>query len=492
MKTNNQRCQIRIKAIQICFVLSITTAFCTAEELKQPNFVIILADDLGYGDCGFTGSKQIKTPHIDSLALDGIVCSQGYVSAPVCAPSRAGLLTGRNQPTFGFDNNLPSAPLQQFNREHSGLPVNVKTIANRLDDLGYINGIVGKWHLGEADHFHPLKRGFHEFWGYLGGGHDYFKTNPKSKASYLRPIICNYKKPQPLTYLTDDKGDECVDFIRRHKDKPFFLYASFNAPHGPLQATEDDLQLYSHMDDKARQTYCAMIHRLDQNVGRIIEELKAHGLYEDTLVIFLSDNGGPVKQLKGGSVAGIRINAPYRGSKGTLLEGGIHVPFVVSMPGRLEGGTTFSQPVSSLDLTPTFVELAGGSIKDGDKLDGVNLVPFLQGREAMDSDREFKWRFTISGCLREGDWKLIRLPDRLPMLFDLKNDQAELEDLAETQPERVRDMLRRFGDWDVSCPHPQFLEGDRYRRSQIDLYDTEYNLSQPESVDSDDIEVHVR
>ena len=449
------------------------------KECPPPNFVIILADDLGYGDCGFTGSQQINTPHIDSLAKDGVVFSQGYVSAPVCAPSRAGLITGRNQAGFGFDNNLPPAPLAQFDPEHSGLPVGVPTLADRLAALGYVNGIVGKWHLGHADHFHPLKRGFHEFWGYLGGGHDYFRVKPDGKG-YLCPIICNYKTPQPLTYLTDDKGDECVGFIRRHKDKPFFLYASFNAPHGPLQATQEDLELYSHIEEKPRRTYCAMVHRLDVNVGRIVAELEKHGLRENTMVVFLSDNGGPVKRSKDGSAAGIRINAPLRGAKGILLEGGIRVPFVVSMPGRIEAGSTFPQPVSSLDLTPTFVNLAGGKVTPRDKLDGVNLMPFLKGLQEGAPHAHMKWRFTISGSWREGDWKLVRLPDRLPMLFNLKEDASELNDLAAAHPERVQKMLKQFGDWDISCPHPQFLEGDKFRRIQLNQYDATYHLEQPE------------
>ncbi|MEM0896107.1 MAG: sulfatase-like hydrolase/transferase [Verrucomicrobiota bacterium] len=458
-----------------------TVTLAPLSLLAKTNFVIILADDLGYGDCGFTGSKQINTPHIDSLASDGVVCLQGYVSSPVCAPSRAGLLSGRNQSSFGFDNNLPPRPLTQFNEAYSGLSLEVRTMADRLGELGYTNGIVGKWHLGEAEHFHPLKRGFHEFWGYLGGGHDYFRSDPDSKASYLRPIICNYKEPQPVTYLTDDKGDECVEFIRRHQDRPFFLYASFNAPHGPLQATKEDLALYSHIENEPRRTYCAMVHRLDVNVGRIVEELKKHDIYDNTMVVFLSDNGGPIKRSKkDGSVAGIRSNAPFRGGKGNLLEGGIRVPFIISMPGRLNGGTTFSQPVTSLDLTPTFVHLAGGVVADADQLDGIDLLPFLQGETEKVSARELKWRFTISGSIREGDWKLIRLPDRLPMLFNLENDPAELTDLAETHPERVSTMLRRFGDWDVSLPHPHFLEGDRFRREQIDGYDAKYDLMQPE------------
>ncbi|MEM9480298.1 MAG: sulfatase-like hydrolase/transferase [Verrucomicrobiota bacterium] len=485
MKNRNNPFLQGIRASVFFIVLLVFATCFPATSVKaaerKPNFIIILADDLGYGDCGFTGSKQIKTPRIDALARDGVVCLQGYVSSPVCAPSRAGLLTGRNQPSFGFDNNLPQRPLKQFNEEHSGLPLDVRTIADRLSDLGYMNGIVGKWHLGEADHFHPLKRGFHEFWGYLGGGHDYFRSDPGSRASYLRPVICNYKEPQPITYLTDDKGDECVDFIRRHKDRPFFLYASFNAPHGPLQATDEDLALYSHIKNEPRRTYCAMVHRLDVNVGRIVDELRKHDLHDNTMVVFLSDNGGPIKRSrKGGSVAGIRSNAPFRGSKGNLLEGGIRVPFIVSMPGMFEGGGTFSQPVSSLDLTPTFVHLAGGTVEDADQLDGIDLVPLLQGREEKISARELMWRFTISGCLREGDWKMIRLPDRLPMLFNVEDDQAELNDLAEAHPERVRDMLRRFGAWDVSLPHPHFLEGDRFRREQMESYDAEYNLVQPD------------
>lgn len=452
------------------------------EDPRQPNFIIILADDLGYGDLGYTGSSQIKTPHIDALAQEGVIFTDGYVSSAVCAPSRAGLMTGRNQPSFGFDNNLPQASqaLEQFNPEHHGLPVNVKTLADFLGELGYINGLIGKWHLGEEEQFQPQNRGFHEFWGYLNGGHDYFEVDPKSKSGYLRPLVSNFKEVQPLTYLTDDKGDECVDFIRRHKDRPFFLYASFNAPHGPLQATEADLELYGHIEDERRRAYCAMVHRLDVNVGRIVGELEKQDLYDNTLVVFLSDNGGPVsRNRKTGEPAGIRINAPYRGSKGILLEGGIRVPLSITMPGKITGGATFSEPVSALDLTPTFIHLAGGKVTADQKLDGVDLMPYLQGEATMDPNRELMWRFTVSGSIREGEWKLVRLPDRLPMLYNLKADPSELYDLADKHPERVRDMLRRFGDWDVSLPQPEFLERD-YKRNQLNQYDSQYKLEQPD------------
>ncbi len=438
---------------------------------NKPNFVIILADDLGYGDVGFTGSTEIKTPHIDALAKDGVIFNQGYVSAPVCGPSRAGLITGRNQVSFGFDNN-PIVDLPQFDENYVGVPVEEVTIADRLADLGYVNGLIGKWHLGEAEHFHPLKRGFHEFWGYLGGGHNYFSHKPNGKP-YPYKIQSNYKTPQPISYITNDKGDEAVDFIRRHKDDPFFLFASFNAPHAPMQATKEDLALYSHIKGKGRRTYAAMTHRLDVNVGRIINELKEQQLYDNTVVVFFSDNGGPVDQ-------NFSMNAPLRGSKGILLEGGIRVPFIMTWPKSITADTEFNHPISSLDLTPTFVELAGGKITQNDKLDGVNILPFIKGEQTSRPHDEMKWRFTVSASIREGDWKLIRLPDRLPLLFNVKQDISEQNNLTDKHRTRVERMLKKLGDWDISRPQVLYLEGSRWRRNQVDLYDRQYQLTQPE------------
>ncbi|MCK4922236.1 MAG: sulfatase-like hydrolase/transferase [Bacteroidales bacterium] len=449
-----------------CIFLSVTAQ----NNSQKPNFVIILADDLGYGDVGFTGGTQIKTPHIDALAKAGVTFTQGYVSAPVCGPSRAGLMTGRNQVNFGFDNN-PIVDLPQFDHNFVGLPVGEETLADRLADLGYVNRLVGKWHLGEAEHFHPLKRGFHEFWGYLGGGHNYFPAKPDGEA-YPNKIICNYKKPQPITYITDDKGDECVDFIRQHKDEPFFLYASFNAPHAPMQATKEDLKLFTHIKDKKRRTYCAMVHRLDVNVGRIIDELKSQKVYENTVIVFLSDNGGPCSN-------NTSINAPLNGQKGILLEGGIRVPFVMSYPNQIVADIKYNNPVLSLDLTPTFVALAGGDISPESKIDGVNIFPFINGENSERPHPEMKWRFTISASIREGDWKLVRLPDRLPMLYNLSNDIAEQNNIADENRDMVERMLKKLGDWDVSCPQVLFLEGNRWRREQVNLYDREYQLLQP-------------
>ncbi len=463
----------RLLLVTITLVLgSYTSQIFAHKSEKKPNFIIILADDLGYGDVGFTGSSQIATPHIDALAGAGVTFTQAYVSAPVCGPSRAGLITGRNQVNFGFDNN-PIVDLPQFKKEYVGLPVNEKTIADRLGEVGYINGLIGKWHLGDAEQFHPLKRGFHEVWTYPVGGHDYFKSETDGKG-YLSPLECNYKTPDPITYITDDKGDECVDFIERHKNEPFFLFASFNAPHAPLQATEEDLKLYAHIADERRRSYCAMVHRLDVNVGKIVNELKEHNLYENTVIMFLSDNGGPVS--KKGSWT---LNAPLRGAKGILLEGGIRVPFIMSWPAKIKAGSIYDHPVTALDITPTFVELADGSITPDDNLDGVNLFPYISGENSAKPHNDMKWRFTISASIREGDWKLIRLPDRLPMLYDLSTDIAEQNNVADQHRELMEHMLKKLGDWDITRPQVLYLEGSRFRRQQVDLYDRKYELIQP-------------
>jgi len=245
-----------------------------AEE--TPNFILIVADDLGFADLSMNGSLQISTPNIDRLAETGIRFSEGYVSSAVCSPSRAGFLTGINQVSFGYDNNLGGSQ-PGFDPQYLGLPLDQKTIADLIQPFGYVSGLIGKWHLGYEPQFHPLKRGFDEFWGYTGGGHDYFSSEPEG-VGYKTPIQCNYKSPEPITYLTDDKGDECVSFIERHQGEPFFLYASFNAPHTPLQATEADLELYAHIKDKKRRTYAAMVHRLDVNVGKIVEATNRLGL----------------------------------------------------------------------------------------------------------------------------------------------------------------------------------------------------------------------
>ena len=437
-----------------------------ANENQKPNVVIILADDLGYGDLGVTGSLQIKTPNIDKLAADGVFCNSGYVTSAVSSPSRAGLLTGKNQVTFGYDNNLSDCQ-PGYDINYLGLPTTEKTIANRLKSSGYTTGIVGKWHLGEADKYHFKNRGFDEYWGYLGGGHKYWTSKPNGKH-YDAPIITNLDTETKITYLTDDKGDQCAAFINRHKDEPFFLYASFNAPHAPLEAKESDLQKYAYIKDVKRRTYCAMVSCLDDNVGKIMKALKDNKLDKNTLVFFLSDNGGPVGTKT--------CNVPYRGQKGTLLEGGIHVPYIVRCPSLLPKGKVYNGKVSSMDIAATACNLAGA---DTEGLQGVNLVPFLNDKNGKEPQRDLMWRFTISGAIREGNYKLVRLPDRLPMLFDLSKDIREENDLTLEQPEVAKRLAKKLGNWDVSLPHILFVEGPQWRKIQLSNYDKPYMTEQP-------------
>lgn len=362
------------------------------KSVPRPNIILIVADNLGYGDVGFQGSSQIPTPHIDALAKSGIRFTQGYVSSAVCSPSRAGLLTGRNQVGFGYDNNLEDET-PGFDPEFAGLNVKENTIADRLKAAGYRTGIVGKWHLGTRPQFHPLKRGFDEFWGFLGGGHSYF---PTTKNGHPEPNIeCSYKPVQPITYITDDMGSECCDFIQLHRDGPFFLYAAFNAPHNPLQATKEDLEKFAFIQDIKRRTYCAMVHRLDVNVGRIVDAVAKAGLTTNTLIVFISDNGGPVDQ-------NASLNAPLNGQKGILLEGGVRVPFLVSWPGTLPADTVFTNPVSSLDFAPTFLAAARTPLTGKENFDGVNLLPYLRGEDPGRPNDTLKWRFTISAAIRGG------------------------------------------------------------------------------------------
>jgi len=435
----------------------------------RPNFVLIVADDLGFGDVGFNGSTQIKTPHLDKLAAGGVVCENGYVSAPVCSPSRAGFLTGRIGVTFGHDNNL-GGHIKGFDPEFVGLPVDQKTIADRLGELGYKTGLIGKWHLGDLPQFHPLRRGFTDFWGFTGGGHVYFPTPPGK--GYDAPIECNYAPVEPITYITDDIGNESVKFIERHRDEPFFLYASFNAPHTPMQATEADLELYKHIKNEKRRTYCAMVHRLDVNIGKIQAALRENGLADNTMTVFISDNGGPVD-------ANASINSPFNGQKGILLEGGMHVPYVVHFPGRIEAGKKYLPMVSSVDFAPTFLKAAGGSIDEKMKFDGVDLMPFLSEQTNAAPHETLRWKFTISRAIRDGKWKLVSVPDRLPMLFNLEEDISEQNDVALEHLDQTKKMLEDLGQWDVRLPYPVFLEGAVWKRRQLDLYDKDYQLQQP-------------
>ncbi len=428
--------------------------------IKKPNIVVIMADDLGYGDLGFTGSSQIKTPNIDRIAAEGIQFTNGYVSAPVCAPSRAGFLTGRYQQRFGFQYNIgEEVPGHDFS--YNGLAVSETTIADRLKAAGYKTGLVGKWHQGSLSQYHPTKRGFDEFWGMIDGHHSYFD---------YKGLESNYTEVRPFKYLTDELGSQGESFIERHKAKPFFLFMSFNAPHGPMHATEADLKLFEKIPQLKRRTYCAMVHRLDINVGRVMASLKKNGLDESTLVVFLSDNGGPCQD--NGS-----LNAPFDGKKGTTMEGGIHVPFLMRWKGKIEPRRE-DAPVITLDLTPTFVKLATGVDQPKAQTDGLDLAANLFEKRGI-SERNLMWVLGPMAAIRRGATKLINAQDRLPMLFNLNQDPSEQRNLVLEQRSTVERMLKDLSDWRNACPQPAFVNSIYWHAKQLDMLDETFPLVQP-------------
>ena len=424
-----------------------------------PNLVIILTDDQGYADVGFNGCKDIPTPNLDSLASNGVKFTSGYVSYSVCSPSRAGLLTGRYEQRFGHERN----PQWQPENPQSGLPLTETTLADTLGKVGYHSGIIGKWHLGAHPDLHPLKRGFDEFFGFLGGGHRYLpegltlKESSQTKSgneadSYRLWILRNHEPVKTTNYLTDEFSDEAVRFIGRNKDKPFFLCLAYNAPHAPLEATEKYLNRFPDIKNPKRRTYAAMVSAVDDGVGRVLAELRKQGLEDNTLVIYLSDNGGPTQD-------NASNNDPLRGGKGSPWEGGWRVPFAVQWPGHLPPGKVYDQPVLSLDIFATITALAHALTNAARPLDGVNLMPFLTGQIAGAPHDAIYLRMFDKGAfaVRRGDDKLV-IPGtgQLAQLFNVTQDISESQNLAGSEPEKLTELEKRRAAWNQQLVEPVF------------------------------------
>ncbi len=428
-------------------------AWATAAETSRPNVLVIVADDLGYKDVGFQGSKEIPTPALDQLASTGLRCTNGYVSHPFCSPTRAGLLTGRYQHRFGHENN----PVWKPESTIDGMPLNQITLPQQLKSAGYFTGAVGKWHLGAHPQFHPMKRGFDEYFGILGGGHQYFPGDPGG-VEYTIPLNRNGKDESQTKYLTEQFGDEAVEFIKRRAttNQPWMLYLAFNAPHTPLQAPESWLQKFAHISEPNRQKYAAMIGAMDHSIGRVLSQLDQIKQRENTLIFFFSDNGGP--NLIARNLGNFTDNAPLRGAKGQLYEGGIRVPFLISWPSRIAAGT-WTEPVISLDVLPTVLAAGQAPLPPDRVLDGVNLLPYLTGqRKDPPHDRLF-WRSqgpSGNHAMREGKWKLVKLGDKESELYDLSNDVSESNNIASSHSTVVAQMERAMGAWEKEMIAPVF------------------------------------
>lgn len=429
------------KALAIAAVLFAGTGRTeAADTTARPNVVVIVADDLGYGDVGFQGGKDIPTPHLDRLAADGVKFTSGYVSGPYCSPTRAGLLTGRYQQRFGHEFN-PGPPSEATAKV--GLPLEEKTIADRFRKAGYKTGLVGKWHLGNGPEFQPQQRGFDEFYGFLGGAHPYFPGSPKNN-----PILRGTETVEDPEYLTDAFAKEATAYIERHKADPFFLLLTFNAVHNPQHAKPEHLERFKDIPTELRRTYAGMLTSLDDAVGSVLGKLKDEKLDQNTLVVFLSDNGGP--EANGSK------NGALRGQKATTWEGGVRVPFVMKWPGHLKGGSEYAQPVIQLDLLPTVLAAVGQPVDDKN-VDGVNLLPFLNGEAAGAPHERLFWRFGPQTAIRQGDWKLVKANGiNSPQLFNLKSDIGEQTDLSSAEPDKVKELQAAWETWNGTLVEPKW------------------------------------
>lgn len=422
-------------AYKIAFLMSILTSSVLAAD--RPNVLIIYADDLGYGETGVQGCKDIPTPHIDSIAKNGLRCTQGYVAATYCSPSRAGLMTGKYPTRFGHEFNAIT--------RNNGLSLKEVTLADRLRKQGYATAAIGKWHLGIPPEFHPTKRGFDEFFGTLANTPFYHPTNfiDTRVSESVQAIDDND------FYTTDKYAERAVDWLELNKSKPWFLYLPFNAQHAPLQAPQKYLDRFSSIADEKRKLFAAMMSAMDDAVGKVLGKIQALGQDQNTIIFFISDNGGPTQSTTS-------QNRPLRGFKMTTFEGGPRVPFFIQWKAKIAGGKDYNLPVMNLDVLPTCLAAAGAPIEPAEGLDGVDLAPYLIGTNQARPHEKMYWRFGEQWAVRDGDWKLVvsKGGSGKPELYNLANDIGESKDLASSEPARVVELQKLWDAWSAQQAEP--------------------------------------
>jgi arylsulfatase A-like enzyme len=426
------------------------------QDKDKPNLIVIMTDDMGYADVGFNGCKDIPTPNIDSIAYNGAHIVNGYVSFPVCGPSRAGFITGRYQDRFGFTTNPTIDPTNDI----AGLPLDEKTIAEVLHKEGYKSAIVGKWHLGTHPNFHPLKRGFDYFYGFLSGGHNYFMNqltienleNVKSKwAWYKTKLRENHKtlefEDYKTDYLTDELSEAGLRFINKQAEnnQSFFLFLAYNAPHTPMHATEKYLSRFPDIEDKKRKTYAAMVSAVDDGVGNVLRTLKDNGIEENTLIVFLSDNGGAHNNAS--------QNTPLRGTKGSVYEGGFRVPFAMQWKGVIPANTRYEESVSSLDIMASIVDILDIKTNPKKPLDGVNIIPYLTGKKKGAPHEYLFWRKWEQNAMAaiNADYKLLKVKKNAETEFyNLKKDVSEKENIKGSNSKKVQEIQKEWDKWECT------------------------------------------
>ena len=459
--------------LRLCFFL---LALCLlsdknwANSISRPNVVLLIADDLGYGETSIQGSKDIPTPHIDSIAEKGVRFTSAYVTSPYCSASRAGLITGRIQNRFGYEFN----PIGAQNEERGlGLPSSEVTIAETLQKAGYATGLIGKWHLGGSAPFHPNRHGYDYFYGFTHEGHFFVPPPYSGVVTMLRrqvlpdgtkgrwtsedkslilsthmgnsepdydannPIVRQSQPINETRYLTDVFTDEAVRFIQHHKERPFFLTVGWSAVHSPLQGAYHYMDRFKHIKDRHRRIFAAMLSNLDDGVGSILEALKKLKLTTQTIVIFLSDNGGPTRELTSS-------NFPLRGGKGTMFEGGLRIPFFVSWPGHLKPNQVSDAAISSLDIFPSLLEVIEGTKEPKAALDGISWWSTNDDSQVSlmnQSNRHFFWKLGKRQALRFDDWKIVKHLSADWELYRINSDPMESKNLSNEFPSKRQALI---------------------------------------------------
>lgn len=460
---------------------------CAVAEAPRPNILFVLADDLGYNDVGFNGSKDIVTPNLDALAQGGVTFSEAYLAHPFCGPSRTALMTGRYPHKIGAQFNLP------VRGSYTGVPLEETFISKVLQDAGYFTGAIGKWHLGEAPDYHPNKRGFDEFYGFLGGGHDYFPEDFEKAYKrqveqglinidhYVMPLERNGQEVRETEYITDALSREAVAFVKNaaaKKDQPFFLYLAYNAPHSPLQAKQEDMAVFPDIKDRKRKIYAGMVYALDRGIGDIVEALEETGQLDNTLIVFLSDNGG--KTSLGAN------NEPLKAGKGSVYEGGFRSPMLFHWPQNLPGGQRFEHPVHALDFYPTFVGLAGATVPQGKKLDGIDVwSDLVSGKNPHLNNQLYVLRHRTGrsdASVRRNEWKAVKEGNKPWQLFNIEKDVAEERDLSGKNRLLLRDMVREMEKWSWDNAEPKWFhisqEGGEWREASMPRFHETFDVNE--------------
>ncbi|NIJ45338.1 arylsulfatase A-like enzyme [Wenyingzhuangia heitensis] len=468
----------------LAIVWTITSVFA---QDKRPNILVILCDDLGYADVGFNGSKDIITPNIDALAHHGTIFSSAYVAHPFCGPSRTSIMTGQYSHAMGAQFNL----IRNSEKYNLGIPLTEKFISKELQQAGYFTGAIGKWHLGSNEQFHPNKRGFDEFYGFLGGGHRYFPEQyrpiyEKQKAAgnkdifdYLTPLEYNGTQVKETAYITDAFSREAITFVNKaaQKKEPFFLYLAYNAPHLPLEAKEEDIKVFTSIKDKNRRTYAAMVYAVDRGVGELVKTLKEKNEFENTLIVFLSDNGGKLG-------VGSANNNPLKEGKGSAYEGGFRVPMFFHWPKKVKAGKVFEHPVSSIDFYPTFAGLAKADMSKNKKLAGKDVWCSVKANKNPHKDEMLyilRHRTGLSDvAARKNEWKALKVGTQKWKLFNIVKDIREEHDLSTQHPEILKGLVSEAERWSNTHAEPKWFhsleEGELWKQYNMPRFEETFLL----------------